>query len=113
MVAEVRVADGPALWEGVHQFLGAAAKQHALIFFVDDLQWADASTLALLLYLARRAQADAADIIYLASLRPRPHSAALSAFIQTLTREERLLRVPLNTLTPEDVTRLVDEWDAG
>jgi DNA-binding SARP family transcriptional activator len=108
-----RVADEPRLWEGVHQFLRAAARQHALTFFVDDLQWADASTLALVLYLARRAQADAADIVYLAALRPAPHGSALSAFIQTLTREDRLLRLPLNRLQPEEVMRLVEEWVAG
>ena len=106
-------ADEPRLWESVHQFLRAVAQQHATVFFIDNLHWADASTLALLLYLTRRARAGEADIFYLAALRPRPHTATLPAFLQTLTREERLLRLSLSPLTAADVGGLVVAWAAG
>jgi hypothetical protein len=62
--------DEPRLWEAVHQFLCAISRQHAITFFIDDLQWADASTLALLTYVTRRAKAESADILFLAAARP-------------------------------------------
>ena len=45
-------ADESRLWEGLHQFLLALARVQRVTVFIDDVQWADASTLALLGYLA-------------------------------------------------------------
>jgi DNA-binding SARP family transcriptional activator/predicted ATPase len=104
--------DEPRLWEGVHQFLLATARQHPITFFVDDLQWADASTLAVLNYLSRRARVDGAAISYLAAARTEERGSPLAAFLQTLTREERLIRVPLTRLDPEAVTALAGQWAA-
>jgi len=105
--------DEPRLWEGVHQFLCAISRQHAITFFIDDLQWADASSLALLTYVTRRARAESANILFLAAARPETRGSPLATFIQTLTREDRLARLHLARLDPEDVTRLAGEWAAG
>jgi len=75
----VRPAEEARLWEGVHQFIAALARHKPLVFFIDDLDWADASTLALLGYLAR--QAGGGSIRLLATLRlitPRAPMAASS-----------------------------------
>jgi len=105
--------DEPRLWEAVHQFLCAISLQHAITFFIDDLQWADASTLALLTYVTRRARAERADILFLAAARPEVRGSPLATFIQTLTREERLIRLPLARLEAGDVNHLAGQWAAG
>jgi predicted ATPase len=104
--------DEPRLWEAVHQFLCAISRQHALTFFIDDLQWADASTLALLTYVTRRARADSADILFLAAARPEARGSLLATFIQTLTREDRIARLPLTRLGPDEVGYLAGRWAA-
>jgi DNA-binding SARP family transcriptional activator/predicted ATPase len=105
--------DEPRLWEGVHQFLCAISRQHAITFFIDDLQWADASTLALLTYVTRRARAESADILFMAAARPEVRSSPLATFAQTLTREDRLIRMPLARLHADEVQHLAGQWAAG
>jgi DNA-binding SARP family transcriptional activator len=98
-------ADESRLWEGLHQFLLVIAEQHPVILFIDDIQWADASTLALLGYLTRRGQ-PAAPITYLAAARPVNPRSPLASLLQTLTRENRLSRLPLRRLTRDDITAI-------
>ena len=50
--------DEPRLWEALHQFLAALARQRPVSVFLDDVQWADASSLALVNYLHRRARVE-------------------------------------------------------
>src|SRR5439155_20446107 len=54
--------DESRLWEGVFQLLSALARRSPLVLLLDDAHWADASSLALLGYVARRAAAVAAPI---------------------------------------------------
>lgn len=102
--------DEPRLWEGVHQFLAAVARQRRVAFFLDDVQWADASTLALLNYLHRRARADGADVLYLIAARPGPVGTPLAALLQNLIREDRLARLSLSRLGPAEVAELARQW---
>jgi tetratricopeptide (TPR) repeat protein len=97
-------ADESRLWEGLNQFLLALACQRPVILFLDDLHWADASTLSLLGYLARRGQATTAPIMFLAATRPVSARSALGTLLQTLTREGRLERLTLTRLTTPDVS---------
>jgi DNA-binding SARP family transcriptional activator len=100
---------GPAdarLWEGIHQFLLALGRQQQMILFLDDLHWADASTLALLAYLVRQANT---NVFYLGSTRPAVPRSALSSLLSTLTRAGRLARIPLNRLTQADITKLAGQ----
>ncbi len=93
-------ADESRLWEGLHQFLIALAAEHPVVLFVDDLQWADPSTLAMLGYLVRQPPA---PVTYLATARMVTPRSPLAALLQTLTREDRLVRLPLHRLTNGDV----------
>lgn len=105
--------DESRLWEGVRQFLLALARQHPVIVFLDDLHWADASTLALLGYLTRQAGAGAgADsaLTFIAAARSVPPRSPLAALIQTLTREGRLRRLPLARLAPADIRALAEQF---
>lgn len=96
------VADESRLWEGLHQFLLALAGQHPLVIFLDDLHWADASTLALLAYLVR--QMATTPVFFLAAARPAPLRSPLGTVVQTLTREGRLARLSLTRLNAYDVS---------
>ena len=81
----IRPAEEARLWEGLRQFLTALARRQPLALLIDDLQWADVSTLGLLGYLAR--QTGGAPLRLLATLRPLVHRAPAMALLQALTRE--------------------------
>jgi tetratricopeptide (TPR) repeat protein len=99
--------DEARLWEGVHQFFQALARIVPVSLFLDDLQWADRSTLGLLGYLVRRGPADD-RLCYLAAVRsvtPRSHLAAL---LQSLTRLDKVYRLPLKRLDTASVASLAE-----
>jgi DNA-binding SARP family transcriptional activator/predicted ATPase len=97
-------AEETRLWEGLHQLLLALSKQRPVAIFIDDLQWADASTLGVLGYLVR--QAAGAKIVFLATTRLVAPRTPLSSLVQTLTRENRLGRLPLGRLQEEAVAAI-------
>ena len=92
--------DEARLWEGVSQFLQGLGRRRKVILFLDDLHWADPSTLGLVGYLVRRAASPAIVMIGAArSVEPRSRLAQL---VKALTREDRLARLPLAALSPDD-----------
>jgi tetratricopeptide (TPR) repeat protein len=103
-------ANESRLWEGVSQLLQALARRRPLLLLLDDLHWADASTLALLGYLVR--QAPGAPITFLATARLAEPRSPLAALLQTLTREDRLQRLPLARLTNDDTVALARHLSA-
>jgi predicted ATPase len=105
--------DEARLWEGAHQFLAAVARQRPVALFLDDVQWADASTFGLVNYLHRRARADGAAVLYLLASRPAAGGTPLSALIQNLVREERLARLPLSRLGAPEIDELARQWAAA
>jgi DNA-binding SARP family transcriptional activator len=92
------------LWEAVNQFLLALARRRPVIVFLDDLHWADASTLSLLGYLVRRAAGE--PILFVAAARPVGSRSRLAALIRGLTRENLLVRLPLPPLQADDIALL-------
>ena len=92
------------LWEGINQLLHAISQQGPVIIDLDDLQWADTSTLGLLGYLLR--QPEQSKIIFLAATRPAPPRSTLASLMQTLTRENRLARITLGRLNAEAILSL-------
>ncbi len=96
----VTPADESRLWESVNQLLIALAKQSPIILFIDDLHWADQSTLALLGYLTRQTSA---PIRLIAATRAAAPRSALGVLIQSLTRENRITRLTPPRLSTEDI----------
>ncbi|HEU4325111.1 MAG TPA: AAA family ATPase [Roseiflexaceae bacterium] len=96
-------ADESRLWEGVSQLLHGVARLRPLILLLDDLHWADASTLGLLGYLVRQAPQ---AITFLATSRPVAPRTPPALLLQTLTREGRLERLDLERLASEEIAAL-------
>jgi predicted ATPase len=92
------------LWESINQLLRALSRRRPITLFLDDLHWADASTLALLGYLAR--QTHDTPLAFLATTRPVGPRAPLAALAQALARSDSLVRLSLSRLGEDDVTRL-------
>ena len=102
-------ADESRLWESVHQFLAALSRLNAIVVFFDDAQWADSSTLGLLGYLVRVTAAANHPIVFVAASRPIEPRTPVAALVQTLTREARLIRVPLDRLSSSDTAALAQQ----
>ncbi len=96
-----RPAEEARLWEGVRQFLNSLAHLRPVTLFIDDLHWADSATLGLLGYLLRNT--GETPLRYLATMRPLALRSPVAPFIQTLTRDNRLARLPLARLSEADV----------
>ena len=94
------------LWEGISQFLLALARQSPLLFAFEDLHWADSSTIGLLGYLLRKTAQQQAAITFIATARPVTAPAPLALLVETLLREGRLTRFPLQRLAPADIRAL-------
>lgn len=92
------------LWEGVSRFLHTLGRRQQVVFFIDDLHWADTATLGLLSYLVR--QVADGRVFFLATARPVTPREPLAALLQTLTRAGRLARLPLDRLDADATTDL-------
>jgi DNA-binding SARP family transcriptional activator len=97
-------AEESRLWEGLTRLLHALVKIRPVTLFLDDLHWADESTLALLGYLLRRSER--APISFLAATRDPVSRSPLASLLTALTREGRLTRVELSRLTDEEINLL-------
>lgn len=96
--------DEARLWEALTRLLTAIADIRPTTVLIDDLQWADASTLGLIGYLLRRGGDSGLSL--LATTRPVTPRTPLATLITDLTREGRLERINLGPLTP-DATALL------
>ena len=93
------------LWEGIHQFLLAIAQIKPIILIMDDLEWADISTLGLLGYLVRHSSPE--PISFLATIRTIPPRNRLQVLLTALQREDRLIRLTLPRLKLQDVDQII------
>jgi DNA-binding SARP family transcriptional activator len=115
LAAEFPILSPPAvtasearLWESLKQFLLALARQHPVFLFLDDLQWADISTLGFLGYLVRRS--GSMPLLLLTTIRPMFAHPQQTTLFQTLQHEHRLVRVSLTALTRDDVSELAQHF---
>ena len=94
------------LFEAIGDFLGAIAARVPLVVLLDDLQWADTSTLDLLAFLARRRRAD--RLLLLGALRTPEgdRNPALQRTLAELDRQRISRRLALGTLTAEEIGEL-------
>ncbi|MFN8539840.1 MAG: AAA family ATPase [Thermomicrobiales bacterium] len=101
------------LFEAVARIGQASAGRAPLVWFLDDLQWADAATLDLLAYAARRWSSAQAPILLLFAARTEDLNIAADGgpsradWLDALARDLPLARLPLGPLTREGTGRLV------
>ncbi|MDQ3638733.1 MAG: AAA family ATPase, partial [Actinomycetota bacterium] len=99
------------LFEAASSLIAAfAERSETVVFFVDDLQWADAATLDFLRYAARRWAEDASPVLLVANLRAEALEldTRLSGWWAGVSRDLPALRLSLETLSGEDTVRLLE-----
>src|SRR6266851_2007471 len=92
-------------FEALADDLRAAAEAQGLLLVLDDLQWADAASLALLVHLARGTERSRLMIVAMYRDTETTGRDALSSALSALARESNLSRIRLVGLTQAEVER--------
>src|SRR5207248_5737800 len=98
------------LFEAIARLVQTWTARRPLVFFLDDMQWADTATLDLLLYLARSLAAQPAPILLLLNLRTGadPFSDPQPTWLLALKRTRiALTTLVLTPLTKEETQHFV------
>ena len=97
------------LFESIATLGNALAAHHPSVLILDDMQWADADTLDLIHYLARRWAEMKAPILLLLTVRQEAYAAdaALREWLTRLERDTSLTRILLDNLNGVAVEGLV------
>ncbi|MCL4487316.1 MAG: AAA family ATPase [Chloroflexi bacterium] len=102
-------SDESRMWQALYRFLASLAQRRRVVLFLDDLHWADASTLAWLGYLLR--QATPPGLLLVAATRPIEPRSKLATLLQTLHREQRVLRLEMKALEATDLRALAERLE--
>jgi DNA-binding SARP family transcriptional activator len=109
-------AERTRLLHSLAQVLRRCTQGEPLILLLDDLHWADPSSLRLVHYLARQSQEQPLLLVGAYRSTHLPRSRALAALRQRLARQDLLLELPLPAFREEDVVlllRLLGSQEAG
>lgn len=100
------------LFEAVARLGQALAARAPLVVFIDDVQWADAASLDVLHYLARRFAESQTPALLLLALRigEREMPPGLAEWRTGMERAVPLTRLPLGPLSAEDILRLLQAF---
>lgn len=95
------------LYEALAEVLGDVATSAPIVYVIDDVQWADRSTLALVEHLIRQDQTG--RLLVLATVRrPAGRSTAdLDRLLTDLRRDDRLDQIEVGGMTTGDVAQLL------
>ena len=95
------------LYEAFHQLLLALTAQDPVVLVLEDLQWADETTLSVLEFLIRRW--DRGNLQFLISTRSEEirRNPVLAGFLENLHSDENFLEITLEDLDPESSGALI------
>lgn len=94
------------LFDATADALRARAEAHRVLLVMDDLHWADPTSLALIGHIMSTTHL---PLLVVATRRePTDHTTELDALIATLHRAQQLTRVDLPPLATEDIATLAD-----
>lgn len=93
------------LFEGVTRFLIGLSRQRPTILFLDNLHWADQTTLQLLHYLARNTLQE--RVLLLGAYRDEEAGDPLIGLVRSLRGEGLLSLIHLRRLTLEETTTMI------
>jgi DNA-binding SARP family transcriptional activator len=95
------------LFEGAAQMLMAVAAERPAIFLVDDLQWCDAESCAMLLYLVQRAAGHPVLFLLASSRGSRRRNAPADHLVRQLSARCHAAVVELGALSADDVWQVI------
>ncbi len=104
-----------ALFEAITRTVGALTSRAPVVLFLDDLQWADATTLEVLDYAARRWAEQGAPILLVIAARPEELEAGASfeRWLPSLRRRLPVRSLALDPLGNEDVQGMLRRLARG
>ncbi|MDW8277095.1 MAG: AAA family ATPase [Anaerolineales bacterium] len=97
-----------ALLEAIHRVLLLAAKRDPLILFLDDVHWADESTLAIVSYLLREEFFSQGRGLLVLTARIEEPNPQLDRFLLT-PYPQPMRRLEMRALTPEEIAELCEQ----
>jgi len=105
--ASVDAVSRDQLFDGTAALLGGLAQQQPLVVAMDDLQWVDAASAALLHFVARRLADAGLPVLFAAAARvgETDDNAGAKGLLQSLLRERTLQQIDLGPLAEDDVRR--------
>lgn len=97
------------LYEAVARLGQALAERTPLVFFIDDVQWADAASMDVLRYVGRRWAEAGARVFLLLGLRSEAlaTATALDDWLAGLRRDIPTTDLPLGPLSPQEAAQLL------
>ncbi|MBI3660746.1 AAA family ATPase [Candidatus Acetothermia bacterium] len=96
------------LFEGLHQFLSGLSQEKPLVIFLDDLQWADESTLEFAHYLIRRLSDKKILLVGAYRVEETNEDDVLWKVLQQLTRDHLAMTLNLSPLQDAETKELVE-----
>lgn len=97
------------VFEAVSQFITNISKETPLLVILDDLQWADQSSLLLLHYLARGIQDEPLVILCAHRESDINEKHPLSSILMELNRERSVRAISLKRMSPNDITDMIKQ----
>ncbi|HNF36904.1 MAG TPA: AAA family ATPase, partial [Anaerolineales bacterium] len=108
--APVQFVDESRLWESLLQFFRALSRQATIWLFIDDLHWADNSTIGWLGYFIRHISTFPCNV--LATVRPISDQTNLTKLLHALRRNNQLAHLPVSELPASAMQKIAESFNS-